>query len=346
MGDKQKQKKYLDGLSQEKNILRFVDFPLSRYILKYKKASTWFSKAGKTSVFFTDDSKLYYTPEEYSRIQKGERIVRITRRFDSLQSREFEKNRIYSIGEIDLISLNIRRRYSSIKNYLSDLVRGSIQGVSVAKMWNLSIVGAIIFGMFTMTMVYRYLGQGVAAKIIDSQPAVAAAPANNNLETPQEINKSIDTATISKLMSSNSNSAFEKQVTAMVKGYPIEKMLPEIFKQNKAVASFIIAIAKQESDWGVHAPVYNGQDCYNYWGYKGDNRIGTGGHSCFSSPKEAVDTVAKRIQFLVADDKLDTPSKMVVWKCGYSCSWDNPKNDQQWISNVSFYFSKLNGDQN
>ncbi len=344
MGGKQKQKKYLDGLFQERNNLAFVDFPLSRYILKYKKSSTWFAKAGRTSAFFTDDSKLYYTPEEYSRIQKGERIVRLGKRFDSLQSREFEKTRIYSIGELDIISLNIKRRYSSVRNYLDDLVRGSVQGVSVAKMWNLSIVGAIIFGMFTMTMVYRYLGQGVSAKIVDSQPpAVMTAPANNP-DTSDAINGQIDTSTISKLMNSD-NGAFEKQVKAMVKGYPIEKMLPEIFKQDKTVASFLIAIAKQESDWGVHVPVYKDQDCYNYWGYRGENPVGTGGHSCFSSPQEAVDIVAKRIKFLVSNDKLNTPAKMVVWKCGYSCSWDNPQNVQRWISNVSVYFSKLNKDQ-
>jgi hypothetical protein len=121
-------------------------------------------------------------------------------------------------------------------------------------------------------------------------------------------------------------------------------MVPEIAKHDRVVAAFIIGIARQESGWGVHVPVYDGHDCYNYWGYRGFNPVGTGGHTCFASPQEAVDTVAKRIQFLVDNNKLNTPEKMIVWKCG-DCSWDNRNDMQIWINSVSTYFDKLNASE-
>jgi hypothetical protein len=109
------------------------------------------------------------------------------------------------------------------------------------------------------------------------------------------------------------------------------------------VAALIVAIGMKESTWGLHVPVLNGQDCYNYWGYRGiRDKMGTGGHTCFDSPKDAVDTVAKRIEFLVSNEKLNTPAKMVVWKCGYDCSWDSQKAVNKWISDVDLYFKKLN----
>ena len=65
-------------------------------------------------------------------------------------------------------------------------------------------------------------------------------------------------------------------------------------------------------------------------------------HTCFDSPKDAVDTVAKRIETLVNNEKLNTAAKMVVWKCGYDCSWDSKIDVQKWISDVDYYFQKLN----
>jgi hypothetical protein len=105
-----------------------------------------------------------------------------------------------------------------------------------------------------------------------------------------------------------------------------------------------VAIAKKESNWGKRVPVLNGQDCYNYWGYRGvRDRMGTGGHTCFDSTKDAVDTVAKRIGFLVSNKKLNTPDKMVIWKCGSNCAVTGGQAAaNKWISDVSLYFDKLN----
>lgn len=352
-------KNSLDSLHKQTRQIRTFDLPLAKFVGKYRNASVLFSKYGKTGTFFTEDSKLYITPAEYRKKERGERIVRVTNRLDSALSRNFEKTRIYSVGQRDITYTSIKQRYSSLGNYIQDLFRGAVQGVSVAKMWNLSIVGSVIFGMLTMTMIYRYLGQNVSAAIREttasnqSQQMPAPNYTDNNVvdangaknESPDDI----DTTFVTKLLEdteAKTVSDFELELREMVKGYPIEAMVPEIAKKDRIVAAFIIAIAKKESAWGKRVPVRNGQDCYNYWGYRGiREKMGTGGHTCFNDTKDAVDTVAKRIEFLVSNKKLNTPGKMVIWKCGSDCSVTGGQAAaNKWISDVAMYFNKLNKD--
>lgn len=124
-------------------------------------------------------------------------------------------------------------------------------------------------------------------------------------------------------------------------GYPMEEMVVEISKKDKAVGAFLVSIAKKESDWGKHSPRKNGKDCFNYWGYKGSYNPTDSGYSCFESPEHAVAVVGGRIADLIGK-KIDTPERMVVWKCGSDCSWDNPVAVRKWISDVSAYYYKLN----
>jgi len=349
-----KKKFFLDGLAGRKNNrIKEFDLPLARYVAKYKRSSVLFSAAGITESFFTADSKLYYTPEEYRRLKRGERIARMIGRLDSLHAKIFEDCKIYPINQNDPGYFDLRESYAKFRNYAADLVENSSRKVSIVKMWNLSIVGAVIFGMFTMTMIYRYLGQGVSAAIkqndaVQAQEVQADAAQSAKVlgaNITKEINDNIDTDSITSLLSAQNDQAdFEKQIADMVKGYPIEKMVPLIAKQDRAVAAFMIGIAWQESNWGVHVPAYKGQDCLNYWGWRGKNPVGTGGHTCFASQEEAVETVAKRLKFLVSNQKLNTPEKMIVWKCG-DCSWDTKNNMRTWINSVSTYFKKLNTEQ-
>lgn len=135
----------------------------------------------------------------------------------------------------------------------------------------------------------------------------------------------------------------EKEIKAMVKGYPIEKMTPYILQQDPKTAMFLVAIAKKESAWGKRHPVLAGQDCYNYWGFRMQaERMGSGGHTCFDSPQQAVSVIAERIDELVESEKIDTPKEMVIWKCGYACQ-DKTKTvaENKWISDVDIYYSKL-----
>ena len=338
----------LDGLGKKIKEESFSDWGCFQNNLK-KKSSVFFTKKGVLRSFYTDQSKLYYTPEEYKIIKKGGQISHVSQRMDSLCYSK-KSNFIRLVKREDLIFLAIRHRYSNLKTYVQDLFYGATQGVSMTKMWNLSIVGAVIFGMFSMTMIYRYLGQNVSAKIQEKSATNLEETDSRVLGARDyDVNEEIDIEYITRILEDAESGEiikqkdFEKEILAMVKNYPIENMVSEIVKQDRIVAAFMIAIAKKESNWGKRVPVLNGEDCFNYWGYRGiRDRMGTGGHTCFDSPRDAVETVGKRIAYLVSETKRNTPSKMVVWKCGYDCSWDSKLAVKKWISDVDLYFRQLN----
>ena len=162
----------------------------------------------------------------------------------------------------------------------------------------------------------------------------------------------INTLNISKLKKSkttennnydSSNDNLKNKLNDILTGTPMENMIEPISHQDKLVAAFLVGIALKESQFGKHSPRLNGKDCYNYWGYRGKRaRMGTGGHTCFDSPEDAVNTVAKRIKTLAVTQRRNTPSKMTIWKCGNSCANHSPASVSKWISDVSIYFNKIN----
>jgi len=134
----------------------------------------------------------------------------------------------------------------------------------------------------------------------------------------------------------------EAEIGTLVSGYPIENMAPFSAKYDREVAGLIVGIAKKESDWGLHVPTRDGQDCYNYWGYKGVGSRGTSiGYGCFGTPEEAVKAVGDRLTELVSQRQASSPEKLVVWKCGSSCAGDSPENVRKWISDVRVYYDRL-----
>lgn len=138
--------------------------------------------------------------------------------------------------------------------------------------------------------------------------------------------------------------AFVHRLEGYLKGTPMEALIASFRRYDRRAVAFAVGIAKKESDWGRLAPKILSEDCFNYWGYKGAGGRGSvGGYACFSSPDEAVDTVVGRISDLVYRDKRDTPAKMVVWKCGSSCAWDNPENVNRWVNDVARYYHELVG---
>lgn len=139
------------------------------------------------------------------------------------------------------------------------------------------------------------------------------------------------------------NIALEKEISKLVQGYPIERMTSYISQKDPKVAAFMIAIAKKESNWGKRKPVLAGNDCYNYWGFRlKTDKMGSAGHTCFDSPREAVNTIAARVDELVNEENIDSPNEMVVWKCGYGCQNETKSaSEQKWISDVDYYYSKL-----
>jgi hypothetical protein len=134
---------------------------------------------------------------------------------------------------------------------------------------------------------------------------------------------------------------FEREILKYVKGRPMEDMAPYIAKQPRIVAAFLVGIAMKESKFGTYSPKLGGRDCHNYWGFKGGGTTTSGNYTCFDSPEEAIQVVGKRIARLVEGGRTN-PSAMVVWKCGRTCSWDNPENVRKWIADVGVNFYKIN----
>jgi hypothetical protein len=329
------------------------DLPLFEFIKKHKSSSWLFSKQGRTSSFFTSNSSLYFTQEELKKVRRGERLLNFGKKLDSLLPKEIQ-NQLKELPEEKLnLSNEVRERYIILKDYWSHLFDDSVRGFGLSKAWSISIVCSLIFGMFLMTMLYRYLGESAKAGTREAELALKnqktasekgeVAGASDTKED-DEITQKLLEEYAKLLEEGKSKDALGDKIAEMTKGYPIEKMAYNISKKDKVVAAFLVGIAMKESTWGKHVPVLDGQDCYNYWGYKGKRaRMGTGGHTCFDSPQDAVDTVSKRLEFLVSNEKISTPEKMVtVWKCGYDCSWDSRQAVQKWVNDVDKYFEKFN----
>jgi hypothetical protein len=132
----------------------------------------------------------------------------------------------------------------------------------------------------------------------------------------------------------------ENKIGTMVSGYPIEKMVPYISRQDKKTAAFLVGVAKKESNWGVYSPKKEGKECYNYWGYRGTYNQTLSGYSCFDSPKQAIQVVGRRIQELV-NQEVDTPNEMVVWKCGWDKNCHATSSAKKWISDVEIYYDRF-----
>lgn len=132
----------------------------------------------------------------------------------------------------------------------------------------------------------------------------------------------------------------EMNARKLASGHPIEPMIQYIVKRDKKVASYVLAIAKKESNLGVHSPKKDGKECFNYWGYRGEYNKTDSGYSCFDSRRQAVAVVSDRIEDLI-EKEYDTPREMAVWKCGYNCSWDDPANVDKWVDDVGYYYEKI-----
>lgn len=341
-----KKEKTLDGFCRNKTKKIDSDYLLARFAREKKNTSVLFSKHGTTDNFSTSNLYLHHIKSDKKPdFSSLDGFLRFEQKIPFFWA---FKNRfgIYAA---------VKENYGGLKDYAAEIFDGPVFNLSPVKIWNVSIVGALFMGMFLMTFIYRYLGQGAGAAseqmVSGDKTQTELVLGANTQKDSTRLDEDELEKYVTKLLEDYKNESqkeqnenlMEKEMKKMVEGYPIEKMVPYIAKKDKAVAAFMIGIAKQESDWGKHVPVLDGEDCFNYWGYRGKRkRMGTGGHTCFDSPEDAVDTVAKRLEFLVSNEKMTTPDKMVVvWKCGYDCSWDNPANVKRWVNAVSVYFKKL-----
>ena len=307
-----------------------------------KVKSTLLSRGKRMDKFFTEDSGLYITPKQHEMIGKGISFEERGLNFDSISSKIVRDYKSYSPSRTSFLAKSLARRYELLKNNTLLASDNITKSFSTVRLWNLSIVGAILFGMFSMTMIYRYLGQGASA-VGASVPAVQESSQESN-QYGYDDDLLYYTQKAKENLKSEKKEELEEEIMKMVEGYPIEDMVEYIAEKDRTVAAFLIGIGKKESNWGKRVPVLNGQDCYNYWGYRGIRKLmGTGGHTCFNSRKDAVDTVAKRLETLIDEYGRNTPEEMVVWKCGSSCAATGGQAAaNKWISDVDMYFKELN----
>lgn len=245
-----------------------------------------------------------------------------------------------------VLSRRICLRYEFLKHPASPF--------RVLKPSRLAILGAIVFGMAMTHTVERLINGNASADTLaqvagveDSRENIGQsgrfsseellALAGDGEERPFEVE------ILSQFIEEEKQEKFETEVRRMVAGYPIESMIPFILEKDRITATFLIGIAKKESNWGRRVPVLEGQDCYNYWGFRAKRRLmGTGGHTCFNGKKDAVDSVSKRIESLIYEYERNTPKEMIVWKCGYSCAGHSPESVRKWIADVEGYYNALN----
>ncbi|MEN8252033.1 MAG: hypothetical protein ABFQ53_00415 [Patescibacteria group bacterium] len=155
------------------------------------------------------------------------------------------------------------------------------------------------------------------------------------------INSELDFINAKKISFNEPNPTILRDVESILEGYPMAEIATEIAREDREVAAFLVAIAKKESAWGKYTPKLHGRECYNYWGYRGKReRMGSGGHTCFDSPEDAVSTVALRIKRLI-NNGYNTPEKIVVWKCGYSCVGHSSASVDKWVRDVDVYYNKM-----
>lgn len=222
----------------------------------------------------------------------------------------------------------------------------------------LALIGAVVLGMVMTHTVERLVNGNASADTAarvagDSTESSSPAEALKNL-SPSDLlalasadgnngEKPFEMEILSQFIDEGRQDKFDSEVRRMVAGYPIESMIPFILEKDRITATFLIGIAKKESNWGRRVPVLDGQDCYNYWGFREKRRLmGTGGHTCFNGKKDAVDSVSKRIENLIYDYERNTPEKMIIWKCGYTCAGHDPESVRKWIADVEGYYNALN----
>lgn len=280
-------------------------------------------------------------------------MIRARRQLDAVLLRQETKKSPLTRFRHEWRRLMIFRRFFILSRRLSRKLNRYLPepgNLSPKKALYASLFAGVSFGMVSMSVIQDIKGDDASAQSA-AAPVSASETVNEEAEKlARELSseKKYDPSEdlFLQFFSEAEKEEYRKQIEELVKGHPIEDMLPYILEKDRIVAAFLIGIAKKESNWGKRVPVLDNQDCFNYWGYRGVRRLmGTGGHTCFNSRKDAVDTVALRIESLVYSSKLDTPAKMIIWKCGYSCDGHSRESVQKWIADVDMYFKELNQEE-
>lgn len=197
------------------------------------------------------------------------------------------------------------------------------------------ITGSILF-YYSNSPYYSYNHKNNSLNINESEKNLDIANSTKVLM----INEAEATSLDEDILTIKKSEEMRNKINELVKDTPMEAMVDDIVKRDKIVAAFLLGIGMKESKYGIYSPKKDGNDCYNYWGYRGKENKTASGYSCFDSPEHAVQVVGDRIEELVGYGR-DTPEKMIVWKCGYSCEGHGEESVKKWIADVGINFRKL-----
>lgn len=317
-----------------------------KLIQNEKLESVLFVKGRKREKFLTNDSYLYFDCNDENAAKTIEFRTK-NKLFDSLNHKIVREYNNVRGNRGDYLYEQYYAFAHKLKKYqeeIADRKHLFINNISIFRLWNASILTAIIIGMISMSFIYRYLGSGVLAEdsTIDKAVAGVSQTIEEDVWTKEREDQYI--ADLEAYLQIEAKKDFNIKVRELVKGYPIEDFLPYLLDKDHKVVAFYIAIAKKESNWGKRVPVLDGKDCFNYVGYRGGgDRLGSGGHSCFIDRKEAVEVVSKRLKQLIEEYDRDTAARMVVWKCGNDCNATGGQAAaNKWIADVDMILAKLN----
>ncbi len=342
------QQRFCDGLGRQRPTSRFVRWQKIT-AERAQNTQTLSQNDQKRTFFVTTDSWRYQLDSEaYMRSSRKKRV-------DARYSMDSVSARFVRVQTpMDYAERYAWHKLSQLRTRLFGFRFMHTWHFSPLRLWQFSMIGAMLFGMIAMSAIYKNLGRSVYASSLNTQRAMNFDPVTALLIDggTEAINEEdiapVTTHDVGELplvgarQKDPEQVAFEERARKLVAGYPIEKMLPYIFKQDREVAMYLIAIAKQESAWGKRVPVLNGEDCYNYWGYRAKRaRMGSGGHTCFDSREDAVATVGKRLHSLFYEYERKTPRSMLVWKCGRSCASHDPAGVERWVRTVTQYRNAL-----
>lgn len=135
----------------------------------------------------------------------------------------------------------------------------------------------------------------------------------------------------------------ERELQSLTEGFPMAVMAPSIARYDREIAGLIVGIGKKESNWGKRTPKLNGEECFNFWGYRGVGTRGftPDGYGCWDTPAEAVKTIGDRLAKLREVRESAEPARMIVWKCGSTCAGHSDESVRKWIADVNFYYREI-----
>lgn len=135
----------------------------------------------------------------------------------------------------------------------------------------------------------------------------------------------------------------ETEIRLLVANFPIEVMAGAIARYDREIAGLIVGIGKKESNWGKRTPKLAGEECFNFWGYRGAGSRGLtpDGYGCWEKPEEAVQTIGDRLAKLREVRASAEPARMIVWKCGSSCAGHSDESVRKWIADVDYYYREI-----